>query len=323
MIRVAILSYWHVHAEGYTQEFMNTPSCQVTCLWDELPERGRKMAEKFAVPYEPCLDALLAREDVDAVCVNAPTNMHPEVMVKAANAGKHIFTEKVLALTCDGARQIIDAIEKNGVQFCISFPHRTMPRNLYAKQVVDSGKLGKITLMRVRNAHDGTSGNWLPPHFYDGTQCGGGAMIDLGAHPMYLCNYLMGRPAAVTSTFTEMYGKGVEDNAVSVLEYPNGAIAISETGFVSSASPYQLEIYGTDGSLLICEDDVQLRLKGQDAQTIPLEQMPAPLPSAIAQFTAAIAGQGKAAFGTQDAYDLTELMEKAYQAHRTHSRVTF
>ena len=55
MIRVAILSYWHVHAEGYTQEFMNTPGCQVTCLWDELPERGRKMAEKFAVPYEPCL----------------------------------------------------------------------------------------------------------------------------------------------------------------------------------------------------------------------------------------------------------------------------
>jgi predicted dehydrogenase len=255
---------------------------------------------------------------VDAVCVTTPTNIHRDVIVKAAKAGKHIFTEKVLAFTMNECADIIKAVEDAGIKFCISYPHRTMPRNLFARKVIDDGILGDVTLLRVRNAHNGASAGWLPPHFYDAAQTGGGAMMDLGAHPMYLIRWLLGRPTEVSSTFTDVTGHGVEDNAVSVFKYANGAIAISETGFVSEGSPYMLEIYGTKGSLIVNNDNIRLHSSKLDTAYngwVTPGRLPAPLPAPVTQFVNAIAGEGEIYFGINDAAALTEMMEMAYASH--------
>ena len=321
MLKVAILSSWHVHARGYARQFQERADVSLTVVWDEEVEKGQKFAAEFGVDFEPDLDKLLARGDVDAVCVNAPTNMHPEVMVKAAQAGKHIFTEKVLALTMEGALAIKDAVAKSGVKFCISYPHRTMPHNLFAKKVLDDKLLGEVTLFRVRNAHNGASGNWLPAHFYDEEQCGGGAMIDLGAHPMYLIRWLMGKPDEMASAFTAVTKHAVEDNAVSVMKYANGAIAISETGFVSGASPFMLEMYGTDGTLIINGSDVSLasaKVTANDEYRgfVRPNRLPQALPDAIDQFVDAILYGKEIVFGMEDAVALTEMMVAAYKAHK-------
>ena len=320
MLKVAILSGWHVHAEGYAHEFAALPDVRLTVLWDENPERGKAFAEKFNLPFEPDLDALLASGDVDAVCVNAPTNMHRGIIVKAANAKKHIFTEKVLALTMAECAEIKTAVETNGVKFCISFPHRTAPHNLYAKKIVDENALGEITFMRVRNAHNGATANWLPPHFYDPAACGGGAMMDLGAHPMYLIRWLMGRPVEISSTFTAYTNHAVEDNAVSVMKFKNGAIAVSETGFVSGDSPFALELYGTEGALIIGQSGI--RLKTKDGWLVP-DRLPDALPGAVNQFVDGVLRGDKIHFGLDDAIALTELMEKAYISHREGRREIF
>jgi predicted dehydrogenase len=320
MLKVAILSGWHVHAEGYAYEFAALPNVSLTVMWDENPERGKAFAKKFNIPFEPDLDALLASSDVDAVCVNTPTNMHRDVIVKAANAKKHIFTEKVLALTMAECADIKAAIEKNGVKFCISFPHRTAPHNLYAKKIMDDNVLGEVTLMRVRNAHNGASAGWLPPHFYDPVECGGGAMMDLGAHPMYLISWLMGRPVEISSAFTAYTNHAVEDNAVSVMKFKNGAIAVSETGFVSGDSPFALELYGTEGALIIGQGGI--RLKTKDGWLSP-GHLPAALPGAIPQFVDGILHGGVIHFGLDDAIALTELMENAYISDREGRHVKF
>ncbi len=79
-------------------------------------------------------------------------------------------------------------------------------------------------------------------------------MIDLGAHPMYTLNWFMGEPKSVVSMFTQVTNRGVEDNAVSVIEFANGAIGVSETGFVTTGMPYVLEMSGTQGSLMVHND---------------------------------------------------------------------
>jgi predicted dehydrogenase len=320
MLKIAVISGWHVHAYGYAEEFESHPETTLTAMWDEDPVRGRDFANKFGMDFVADLDVLLARDDIDAVCINAPTNMHRDIIVKAANVGKHIFTEKVLALTMVECADIKSAIEKNNVKFCISFPHRTMPHNLYAKKVVDEKLLGDITLMRVRNAHNGSSAGWLPPHFYDPVQCGGGAMIDLGAHPMYLIPWIMGRPTEVSSAFTAVTGHEVEDNAVSIFKFSNGAIAISETGFVSEASPFALELYGTKGTLLIGHNGIQL--KTADGWLTP-DSLPKALPQAIPQFINGILRNETIHFGLDDAIALTEIMEKAYISHREGKHTAF
>ena len=97
MLRVAMLSKWHVHAEGYARDFLKTGKAEITAVWDEKPERGAEWAQRLGCDFESDLDKLLAREDVDAVCCCTPTTMHTDVLIRAAKAGKHIFTEKVLA----------------------------------------------------------------------------------------------------------------------------------------------------------------------------------------------------------------------------------
>ena len=147
MLKVAMISYWHVHAWDYTKQLMARDDVKITAVWDEIPERGEKNAKEIGAVFEAELDVLLGRNDVDAVVINTPTNMHREVMVAAAKAGKHIFTEKVMALTVRECEEIAQAVREAGVKFCISFPHRTMPHNLFAKKVVDEGLIGDITLL--------------------------------------------------------------------------------------------------------------------------------------------------------------------------------
>jgi len=322
MLKIAMLSRWHVHAEGYAQEFKSRADVELTVVWDEEPDKGKEFAKQLSIEFEPDLDKLLARDDVDAVCINAPTNIHLEVITKCAKAGKHIFTEKVLATTNEEAAIIKKAIADSGVKFCISFPHRTFPHNLFAKKVIDEKLLGDVNYMRVRNAHNGASAGWLPAHFYDEEQCGGGAMIDLGAHPMYLIPWIMGKPAEVASAFTYVTDHAVEDNAVTIMKFDNGAIAVSETGFVSSNSPFMLELYGTEGSLIISGSDISLISSKLSKDTsgfggwIKPDQLPQALPCPTSMFVDGVLYGKEIIFGIEDAVLLTEMMDAAYRAHK-------
>lgn len=328
MLKVAMLSAWHVHAGDYAKQVGEFDDVEITVVWDEQPERGRKWAKELGVAFEEDLDTLLKRDDVDAVIVNTPTSMHTEVMVAAANAGKHIFTEKVMALTVEDCNKIADAVNKAGVKFCISFPHRIMPANLFAKKAVDEGLLGAITLLRVRNAHNGATANWLPEYFYDETATGGGAMIDLGAHPMYLSRWLLGRPKNVSSTFNSFTDKPVEDNAVSVIEFENKAIAVVETGFVTAASPFTMELYGTEGSLFIGGPDNNVKINSKkyapdsDGFVIP-RPLPEALPSAMEQWVNSVLYGDEIYFGLEEGIQLTELMEAAYESQKERRKVDF
>lgn len=320
MVKVAILSGWHVHAREYASEIKANKEAEITVVWDENVERGTAWSKELGVPFEANLGEVLKRDDVDAVCVNAPTHLHKEIMVAAAKAKKHIFTEKVMTTTLVDAEEVVEAVKENGVKFCISFPHRTRPQNLFAKQVIEEGLLGQVTLVRIRNAHNGAIGDWLPPHFYDKEDCGGGAMMDLGAHGMYLSRWFLGEPTKVNSVFTHITDKEVEDNAVSVIEFKNKAIAINETGFVTGHSPYSVEIYGTAGSILIGGIDSKIRFISDKVEAkvqgwIEPSDLPQALPCATTQWIDGIVNNTPILFGLEEAVQLTQLMEGAYLSY--------
>ncbi len=96
-LRLALLSFWHVHAPEYAHQALTNGSTAITAIWDEQEERGQAQARAFGLPFYSSLQDLLMHSDCDGVIVDAPTTMHRDVMVAAARAGKHIFTEKVLA----------------------------------------------------------------------------------------------------------------------------------------------------------------------------------------------------------------------------------
>ncbi|PAK55627.1 Gfo/Idh/MocA family protein [Paenibacillus sp. 7541] len=326
MIRIGKISYWHVHAWDYTKQAEAHPDAQIVAVWDENPARGKEAADKQGVPFFESLDEMLAREDIDGVIVDAPTSMHREVMVKAANAGKHIFTEKVIAPTLAEVNEIIEAVQKNQVKLTVSLPRLNDGYTLAIQDILKEGLLGKVTLVRSRLSHNGATAGWLPEHFFGLAECGGGALIDLGCHPMYLTRLFLGEsPVEVNASFGYVTGKEVEDNAVATLTTASGAVGIVEAGFVNNFSPFAIEIHGTKGTILYGTPDSQLLIRTSEKEEYSSSWVELPVPdnrlSAFEQWIAHIQENTVAEENIAHAVELTKLMEAANLSASGHRNV--
>jgi len=266
MFRTAILSFWHVHAQDYAREAEAHPGTEITAVWDEDPERGSKEAGRRGIPFEEDLDELLAQGDLDGVVVTTPTTAHREVLLKAAQAGKHIFTEKVLTPSLREAEEIVSEVERASVTLVVSLPRLYAGYTEAIKEALSKGTIGEVTYLRVRVAHNGalpTDENprgWLPDRFFDPKESAGGVAIDFGAHSLYLVSHLLGMPEQLVSAYGRFTESPVEDNSVVVFRYPKGVLGLAEATFVGASMPFILEAHGTDGSLLY-DPDTGLRLR--------------------------------------------------------------
>lgn len=318
MINVALLSSWHVHANDYAQQAAENEHVSIKMVWDEETDRGEKWAKELGVPFEKDLQVVLADDSIDAVIVNTPTNMHKEVITAVANNKKHVFTEKVLAFTVADCEDIYQAVEAAGVELMVSLPRLTANDYVYAQKALDQGWIGELTTIRCRLAHNGAVGGegndqgWLPERFFNREEAGGGALIDLGAHPIYLTNRLAGPVEALSSRLKQTNQRGVDDNATVSLEYASGALGVIETGFLSYGSPFQLELYGTGGVLLIEEDRIRMKSNplGKHEWTEP-DDADESLPMPFDQWVSAIKDGITPSIQKQDVIALTRVNEMA------------
>jgi predicted dehydrogenase len=321
MVRVAILGFWHVHAEDYAREAEAHPEAEVVAVWDEDPGRGRAAAAARGVRFVERLEEVLADPGVDGVVVTTATVAHRAVIPAAAEAGKHVFTEKVIAPTRREAAEIVAAVERAGVAFVVSLPRLAAGYARAIKSMLDGGELGGIPFVRVRVGHDGALPSaehpegWLPGRFFDPAEAAGGALIDLGAHPLYLLRWFLGLPERVSASYGRVTGRAVEDNAVVTLAYASGALGVAEVGFVGR-SPLTIEVHGTTGSLLFGLPDDRLLVR--DPATAPRaggwvarEDLPADGPSPFAQWIAHIQDGTRATENVALALDLSALAEAA------------
>ncbi len=318
MVNILMASKWHVHAPDYARVVSQQPDAKITCVWDDEIERGKAWAAELGVAFEPDFLQALARSDVDAVIVDAPTSDHERVILMAANAKKHIFTEKAMAPTVEACKRIEAAVTRNGVKMCVSLPHLTTSLVQYCKQAIEEGWLGDIHYMRMRMAHDGASRGWLPDYWYDTEKSCGGAMMDLGCHPMYAASYLLGKPARIASMFNSSHcPPPAEDNAVSVVEFEKGAIAVLETSFISPFQAGCFELLGTKGAIIQVGQEVRVRAtKFGEGWFIP-SKLPQPLPVVLRYWLDSIEkGVPAPLFTPERGTALTKLLENAYASHR-------
>ncbi|MFS0639216.1 Gfo/Idh/MocA family oxidoreductase [Mesobacillus foraminis] len=219
---------------------------------------------------------LLEREDIDLIDINAPSDVHKEIAIAAAHAGKHIFCEKPLALTLRDSKEMLEAAESAGVKHMVGFNYRFAPAVLLAKKLVDEGRLGEIYHFRAFFLQD-----WLvDPNFplawrLQKEIAGSGSHGDLGAHLIDMAHYLVGDVAEVigmNETFIKerplpanMAGlsasgnadgeKGpvtVDDATLFLARFKNGALGSFEaTRFASGhRSTNSFEINGSKGSVI-------------------------------------------------------------------------
>lgn len=333
-IGLAKLSFAHVHAGGYADQIERNPDAELVAVWDEEPVRGRGEAEKRGVPFVEDLGELLARDDVQGVVVDAPTNRHPEILIAAANANKHIFTEKALTITVAEADAVVEAVNRAGVKFMISLPSRARPEILFAKKVLEDGLLGEVTQMRARVAHNAALDRWFKPGdghagsawFADEAAAGGGAFFDLGCHRADVMRWFLGRPASVVARKNNFSGAyPIDDNMVAVVEFENKALGILDVSWVHRAGPNPLEIYGTQGFLSIdlgpgprvWLQSAKLEITGGIQGSVAPTNLPPAPPMPMTQWINAIKDDAPMTISLQDGWNLTQLLEGCYTAART------
>lgn len=319
-LSVAVLGAWHVHTGDYARSALDHPDTRLVALWEPDPALAGPVAEEFGLEHTDDLDALLARDDVDAVTVTTETTAHTEVIGKALAAGKHVFTEKLLAPTVAECEALVAQAAAVGRALVVSLPRLSHGYALAVRDLVADGTLGRVTHSRVRLSHDGAvdrapegqSGGWLPARFFDPVPAVGGALTDLGCHPVYLTQSFLGeRPEEVAAVYRSVTGRAVEDHAVVTVGYADGAIGVVEAGFVSD-DPFTVDVHGTAASVHWTQDGSRLTLR-RDGEVLELP-VPADAPDPFARWVAHAAAGTQATENLHRATELTRLVVAANRA---------
>lgn len=224
-------------------------------------EKAREAAEELNVPYyTDDYRQLLAREEIDAVSVCTPNALHEEIALAALKAGKHLYIDKPLADTAQGARRIADQAKKSGVFTRMVFNNRYLPVTLRARELVDQGRIGRVLSFEGRYLHSGSIDPNKPIGWKQTLQ--GGVLLDLGSHVLDLITWLCGYPEAVFCAQRTLYDTRPtreggatrdlsDDQTLMLLRLPGGAMGQVEASKIATGANDELtvEIRGEKGAL--------------------------------------------------------------------------
>ena len=238
------------HVEKFGRLINSFEESEVAAVWDDDMSRGQSVADNLGCPFEPDYDRLLSDYGLDGVVITSYNALHKEMVIKAAKSGKHIFLEKPLCVDPGDAREMQLAVHTAGIKFYMSDPfvHAGV---IFLKKMIKEGKLGAICMARFRFGGNAVLSSREDYPIYDKTRTQGGIMADVGGHMIHIAHYLFGKPSeisAVAACCSEpAKEKGIEENAVVVMKYPDSKLVTLECSWMDGAGVNSTEVFGTKG----------------------------------------------------------------------------
>lgn len=240
-----------IHAEA----LRNIDSATLVAVAEPREDAGQAFVDEFGGTLFASFVDMLAHDELDVVIVTTPSGLHPDQVVLAAEAGKHVITEKPMAITSDGLDRMITAAERAGVQLAVIFQNRLSIDILKAKRAIEQGAIGDPVLAngamywhRTQEYYD-ANGGWRGTWALDG----GGALMNQAIHTVDLLQWLMGGIRSVRAhTATLSHQIETEDAASASFTFRNGALgSITATTSASRDWPIRIEIIGTGGRITL------------------------------------------------------------------------
>lgn len=254
---------------GHCSMIPTIPEATLTAICDVDKGTRDAIRDKYGVPAFSTYDALLDSGLVDAVVIATPHYFHPPIAIEAFKRGLHVLSEKPIGVTVSSADAMIAAAKASGRKFAIMYQMRGESQNRKAREVIESGQIGEIYRTSLvmgwyRSQAYYDSGGWRATWGGEG----GGVLINQSPHCLDLFTWLAGMPCSLTArTKTRLHDIEVEDEAVALLEYPNGA-----TGYIYASTnevpqTQRIEICGDRGKIVL--DSSSLTVYGVDT---PIKQ---------------------------------------------------
>lgn len=268
-----------VVAPLHAQALLACPLTELVGVADVDPSRGEAFAEQFGVPKRYTdYHHLLASDDIDVVSVCVPSGLHAQVVLAAAQAGKHVLCEKPLDIHRDTMTAMIDVCRAANVKLGTVYQRRGLPISQQVKAAIESGELGKLVLCdaslkyyRSQQYYD--SAGWRGTWAVDG----GGALMNQGVHGIDMVQWLGGGIASVfAKTAALARNIEVEDTAVAVVRYKNGAFGVIEGATtVYPERSTRFEIHGELGTIVFDDSGLlEWRILGRDDEVVEKPVVP-------------------------------------------------
>ena len=240
------------------------PGARLAAVTDVADGAAAAFAAARGCAAEPSLDALLARPDVDVVCVCVPSGLHAEVGVRAARAGKHLAVEKPIDVTLAAADRLIEAARAAGVALTVISQHRFDPGLIELKRLLADGALGRLVLAEASTKWYRTQAYYDSAAWRGTWAMDGGSLMNQGIHYVDLLRWCMGPVTEITAVCaTQAHQVEVEDTALAIVRFGSGAVGtILSSTAAYPGFPQRLEITGTDGTVIVEDGRIVRRAFG-------------------------------------------------------------
>ncbi|NOX71620.1 MAG: Gfo/Idh/MocA family oxidoreductase [Candidatus Micrarchaeota archaeon] len=235
VVNVAVIGTGNM-GRNHIRVYSELEEANLVAVSDVDEKGGKEVAEKFGCKFYNDYNSMLENEKIDAVSICVPTFLHHKVALDVAEHDVNFLVEKPIAKNTEEGKEIVDAAKRNGVKMTVGHVERFNPAVIKIKDMIDEGKLGKITSVNARRV------GIFPPQIKDAN-----VVIDLAVHDIDIINYLLGkRPEKIYAGLGKALIEKRHDYASIFLRY-NGANAFVEVNWITPVKIRTLSVTGTKG----------------------------------------------------------------------------
>ena len=235
---IALVGLGYYSTDLLAPALQQTKNCYLAGIVTGTPAKAETWKKKYNIPDKNIynyqnFESIANNPDIDVVYVVLPPSMHKEYVIRAANAGKHVWCEKPMAMNEKECQEMIDACRKNKRSLAIGYRLQHEPNTQEWRRIIKQQSLGKV---KAVNCAAGYRDN-RTDHWKQKKEMGGGVLYDMGVYSIQGARLGTGiEPVAIVSATTsttrpEIYKNGLDETTVAKLEFPGGVIADIKTSF--------------------------------------------------------------------------------------------
>ncbi len=301
--------------------FQEVPGSALVAVMRRDVAKARSYAERHGVGYAyDDASQVIHHPEVDAVYIATPPGSHRDYALEVCAAGKPAYVEKPMARTAVECREMTEAFDAAKLPLFVAFYRRALPRFVKAKEVIDSGQLGRLTSVSYRfasPAHRGVNPEALPWRVV-AEEAGGGLLLDLGCHTLDIMDFMLGPFSHVEGDAHNLAtAHAVEDNVSMRFQVGDNVPGTATWNFASHLREDLIEVIGTEGRLALStfgNEPVQLQSISGDA-TFDLPNPPHIQQPLISTIVADLNGQGRCPSNGHTATRTAQVMDTVLSAY--------